>query len=166
MSQSSLDDDELFGEAATEIRADVEEHLAAAREQLPEPEAVWEVESDNTLGVLNALRSALDVGDAEDHLRDARKWYTMGVRADAFEDADDLKAELEALTEVMEEVVAAREQVGELASTIPGLRGSLQDVEEAADEADDGETEADEEEEEEEETDADAEETEAEADDD
>lgn len=132
MSQSSLDDDDLFGEAATEIRADVEDHLAAAREQLPSPEAVWEVDADNTLGALNALRSALDVGDAEQHLRDARKWYTMGVRADAFEDADDLRAELEALTEVMEEVVAAREQVGELASTIPGLRGTLEDIEEAA----------------------------------
>jgi hypothetical protein len=136
MSQSSLDDDELFGEAATEIRADVEEHLAAAREQLPAPDAVWDVESDNTLGVLNALRSALDVGDAEQHLRDARKWYTMGVRADAFEDADDLQAELESLTEVMEDVVDAHEQVGELASTVPGLRGALEEVEEATEGAD------------------------------
>jgi hypothetical protein len=146
MSQSSLDDDELFGEAATEIRADVEEHLAAAREQLPAPDAVWDVESDNTLGVLNALRSALDVGDAEQHLRDARKWYTMGVRADAFEDADDLQAELESLTEVMEDVVDAREQVGELASTVPGLRGALEDVEEAtgdaAESADDADSES------------------------
>ncbi|WP_254536920.1 DUF5790 family protein [Halomarina litorea] len=147
MSQSSLDDDELFGEAATEIRTDVEDHLAAARAELPAPEAVWEVESDNTLGVLNALRSALDVGEAEQHLRDARKWYTMGVRADAFEDADDLQEELEALTEVMEDVVAAREQVGELASTIPGLRGTLQDLQEAADadaeEAEEAEDDAD-----------------------
>lgn len=137
MSQSSLDDDELFGEAASEMRADVEKHLDAARAELPEPEAIWDVEAENTLGVLNALRSALDVGDAEDHLRDARKWYTMGQRADAFEDAADLEEDLEALSEAMEEIVAAREQVGELASTVPQLRGLLDDLHaEGADDAD------------------------------
>ncbi|MWG32996.1 DUF5790 family protein [Halomarina oriensis] len=143
MSQSALDDDELFGEAASEMRADVEKHLDAAREELPEPAAIWEVEAENTLGVLNALRGALDVGDAEQHLRDARKWYTMGQRADAFEDADDLEAELETLSETMEDIVAAREQVGELASTVPQLRGLLDDLHEAeAAEADDAEEEA------------------------
>lgn len=140
MSQSSLDDDELFGEAASEMRADVEKHLDAARAELPDPAAVWDVEAENTLGVLNALRGALDVGDAEDHLRDARKWYTMGQRADAFEDAADLEAELETLTEAMEEIVAAREQVGELASTVPQLRSLLDDLHE---EAEDTEEDAD-----------------------
>ncbi|MFC5971043.1 DUF5790 family protein [Halomarina salina] len=128
MSQSTLDDDELFGEAASEIRADVEEHLDAARAELPDPESIWEVEAENTLGVLNALRGTLDVGDAEDHLRDARKWYTMGQRADAFDDADDLEEELEALTEAMEDIVEAREKVGELASTVPQLRSLLDDL--------------------------------------
>ena len=128
MSQSSLDDDELFGEAANEMRADVEKHLDAARAELPDPAAIWDVEAENTLGVLNALRGALDVGDAEDHLRDARKWYTMGQRADAFEDADDLEEDLETLSEAMEDIVAAREQVGELASTVPQLRSLLDDL--------------------------------------
>jgi hypothetical protein len=152
MSQSSLDDDELFGEAASEIRADVETHLDAARAELPPPEAVWDVEADNTLGVLNALRGALDVGDAEDHLRDARKWFTMGQRADAFEDASDLEAELEALTEAMEDVVAAREQVGDLASTVPQLRGLLEDLqaEPEGDGAEDTETDAEDEDDEDE----------------
>ncbi|MFB6219679.1 MAG: DUF5790 family protein, partial [Halobacteriaceae archaeon] len=89
MSQATLDDDDLFGEAASEMRADVEEHLAAAREELPEADDVWEIEAENALGALNALRSALDAGAAADHLRDAKKWYTMGERADAFDDADD-----------------------------------------------------------------------------
>ncbi|MFD1512827.1 DUF5790 family protein [Halomarina rubra] len=144
MSQSALDDDELFGEAASEMRADVEKHLDAARAELPAPEAIWDVEAENTLGVLNALRGALDVGDAEQHLRDARKWYTMGQRADAFEDAEDLEEDLESLTEVMEEIVAAREQVGDLASTIPPLRGQLEDLHEES-EATDDESDADEE---------------------
>ena len=34
MSQSTLDDDELFGEAASEMREDVESSLAAARAAL------------------------------------------------------------------------------------------------------------------------------------
>jgi len=106
MSQTTFDDDELFGEAADEMRADVEEHLAAARESLPDADAVWVVESDNTLGVLNALKGALDTGDAEDHLRDAKKWYTMGKRA-----------------------VEAHGQVSDLAAAIPELRSALEDAE-------------------------------------
>jgi len=133
MSQSTLDDDELFGEAATEMRADVEESLAAAREELPAADDVWEVDADNTLGVLNALKGALDTGDAVDHLRDAKKWYTMGERADAFEDAEDLKEELEELQELVEEIVAAHEEVSELTRTIPGLRGTLEDLEDEED---------------------------------
>jgi hypothetical protein len=126
MSQSTLDDDELFGEAASEVRADVEDGLAAARAALPDPEAIWEVDADNTLGALNGLRSALDTGDAEDGLRDAKKWYTMGERADAFDDADDLEADIAELETLLEEVEEARERVGELASTIPELKGDLE----------------------------------------
>jgi hypothetical protein len=128
MSQSTLDDDELFGEAASEMRADVEESLDAARESLPSADDVWDVDADNTLGVLNALNSALDIGDAEDHVRDAKKWYTMGERADAFEDADDLAEAIEDVEELIADIEAAGEQVGDLTSTIPQLRGALEDA--------------------------------------
>ena len=64
MSQATLEDDELFDEAASEMREDVEASLAEARGALPEADAIWDVEADNTLGVLNALKGALDVGDA------------------------------------------------------------------------------------------------------
>ena len=140
MSQTSLDDDELFGEAATEMRSDVEASLAEAREALPDGDAVWDVEADHTLGVLNALKTALDVGDAEDHLRDAKKWYTMGERADAFEDADDLAEEIETVADLIEDVEDAREQVGDLTATIPQLRSTLEEFE---DDAADAEAEAD-----------------------
>src|SRR6056297_2240956 len=114
MSQSTLDEDELFGEAASEVREDVETSLDEATAALPDADHVWEVDADNTLGALNALRSALDVGDAEDALRDAKKWYTMGERADAFDDADDLAEEIEAVEGLIEDVEDAREQVGDL----------------------------------------------------
>lgn len=127
MSQTSLDDDELFGEAANEMRSDVEASLAEARDALPDADAVWDVEADNTLGVLNALKTALDVGDAEEHLRDAKKWYTMGERADAFEDADDLAEEIETVEELITDVEDAREQVGDLTATIPQLRSTLEE---------------------------------------
>ena len=97
MRQSTFDDDDLFGEAAAETRAEVEEHLAAARGELPDPDAVWETDADNVLGALNGLKSALDVGDAVDSVRSAKKAYVLGERADAFEDADDLKTEIEEL---------------------------------------------------------------------
>jgi hypothetical protein len=129
MSQTSLDDEELFGEAATEMRDDVEASLAEARAALPDADAVWDVDADNTLGVLNALKTALDVGDAEDHLRDAKKWYTMGERADAFEDADDLAEDIETVEELIADVADAREQVGDLTATIPKLKSTLEEFE-------------------------------------
>jgi hypothetical protein len=114
------------------MRTDVEEHLAAARAELPDPDDVWESEADNVLGVLNGLRSALDVGDAQDELRQAKKWYTMGERADAFDDPDDFAAGIEDVEALIEQIDAASETTSELASTIPELRSSLQEAEEVA----------------------------------
>lgn len=128
MSQTTLDDDELFGEAASEIRTDVESSLETAREELPDTEAVWTVEADNSLGVLNALHSALETGDATTHLRDAKKWYMMGKRADAFDDTDDLDAEIEDLETIVEDLETAHEQVGDLTRTIPELRNMLESL--------------------------------------
>jgi hypothetical protein len=128
MTQSTLDDDELFSEAASEMREDVESSLEQARSALPAAGEVWDVESDNTLGVLNTLSSALDTGDAADHLRDAKKWYTMGTKADAFEDADDLEADIEAVEELLADIEAAHEQASDLASTIPQLKDALEDA--------------------------------------
>jgi len=127
MSQTTLGDDELFGEAAAEMRADVEEHLDLARAELPAAEDVWETEADNVLGVLNGLRSALDAGDAEEHLRQAKKWYTMGERADAFEDADDLAAAIEELESLMASIDDAHADVSDLTNAVPELRGALQE---------------------------------------
>ncbi|MBX0295417.1 DUF5790 family protein [Haloarcula nitratireducens] len=152
MSQTSLDDDELFADAADEMRSDVEASLEEARGALPEGDDVWELDADNTLGALNALKDALDVGDAEDHLRDAKKWYTMGERADAFEDADDLAEAIEEIEELIEDVEDAREQVGDLTSTVPQLRSTLEDF---------GEEEAEAESESDADADGDAEEAEA-----
>lgn len=148
MSQATLgDDEELFGEAANEMREDVESSLADAWDALPDADDVWEADADNVLGVLNALNSALDPGDAESHLRDAKKWFTMGQRADAFEDAADLEEEIEALEETIADIGDAGEQVGNLTSTIPALRGTLEDAGPAddGDETDDEATADDEE---------------------
>ena len=135
MSQTTLGDDELFGEAAAEMRADVEEHLEKARAELPAAADVWETEADNVLGVLNGLRSALDVGDAEEHLRQAKKWYTMGERADAFEDAADLAAAIEDLESLLDSIEEAHADVGDLTNAIPELRGALQEFEEAGEDS-------------------------------
>ncbi|MFC7019654.1 MULTISPECIES: DUF5790 family protein [Haloarcula] len=143
MTQTSLDDDELFGEAASEMRSDVEASLDEARAALPDADAVWDVEADNTLGVLNALKTALDVGDAEEHLRDAKKWYTMGERADAFEDAEDLAEDIETVEDLIADVADARDQVGDLTATVPQLRSTLEEFAADDEQADaDGDAEA------------------------
>ena len=153
MSQTTFDDDALFGEAANEMREDVEESLAEAWDALPESDDIWEVSAENVLGALNGLRSALAAEDAEEHLRDAKKWYTMGERADAFDDAADLREEIETVETVIGDLEDAHEQVGELVATIPALKSALEearaeeeededaDEEEADEEAEEGEEE-------------------------
>ncbi|MES3160673.1 MAG: DUF5790 family protein [Halorubrum sp.] len=128
MSQSTFDDDDLFGEAAEETRAEVEEHLEAARAALPDPDDVWTTDADNVLGTLNGLKSALDAGDALDHVRSAKKAYVLGERADAFEDADDLEAEVAELESLVADIDAAAEEVASLTGTVPAIRGALQDA--------------------------------------
>jgi hypothetical protein len=147
-SQTTLADDDLFGEAAEEMRSEVEEHLDAARASVPDADAVWNTEAQNVLGVLNGLKSALGVGDAEDHLRQAKKTFIVGRRADAFDDPDDLEAQIESVRELLENVAEAGELVGELTSVMPQLRGQLQEAAETEDEdeaeeaaADEGDTE-------------------------
>ncbi|MEF8778578.1 MAG: DUF5790 family protein [Natronomonas sp.] len=133
MSQATLDDDDLFDEAATEMREDVEASLADARAALPDSDDVWDAEADNTLGVLNGLKGALDTGEAADHLRDAKKWFAMGREANAFEDAEDLEAEIETVETILTQITTAHEQVSELTATIPELRGALEDAAEDED---------------------------------
>jgi hypothetical protein len=132
MSQATLADDDLFGEAAAEVRADVEEHLAAAQAELPAPDDVWAADADNALGVLNGLRSALAAEDALEHLRAAKKWHALGERADAFED-DGLEEEIAELEALLGELEEANEAVGDLAATLPEIRQSLEDAESATD---------------------------------
>lgn len=126
MSQTTLDDDELFTEAATEIRDDVEAALESARQNIPDPDAIWTVESENTLGVLNALRSALTTEEALEDLRDAKKWFTMGERAGAFDDAADLEAEIEALESLFTNIEQTHDAVSEVTRTLPDLRSELE----------------------------------------
>jgi hypothetical protein len=127
MAQATLDDDELFSEAASEMREDVETSLEQARDALPETDDIWDVDSENTLGVLNTLGSALDTADATDHLRDAKKWYAVGKEANAFDDADDLEAEIEELAELCTDIEDAHEAVNGLTSTVPRLKEALED---------------------------------------
>lgn len=127
MAQTTLDDDDLFSEAASEMRADVESSLDQTRESLPEPDSFWDIDAENTLGLLNQLGSTLDVGDAAEHLRDAKKWYTMGEQADAFEDAGDLAAEIEQLESLLGDIETASEQAGALSSTVPQIKAALEE---------------------------------------
>ena len=127
MAQTTLDDDDLFDEAASEIRTDVEESLERARNELPAADDLWTVEADNTLGVLNTLRTALDVGEAREHLRDAKKWHTMGEQAGAFDD-DELADEIATVETLLGDVEDASEQASELASTIPQLKDTLEET--------------------------------------
>lgn len=130
MGQATLDDEDLFGEAADELQRDVRSHINDAWEALPDPDAIWAAQSENVIGVLNTLRSSLDVSDAREHLREARKWHTIAVRADAIED-DTVSDELSDLEEMIASIETMREQVGAVTSELPGLREQLQSMQES-----------------------------------
>ncbi len=126
MSQATLDDDELFGEAATEIQDDVESSVTAAWEELPAVEALWETNATNTLGALNGLNSALETTAATEHLRDAKKWFVIGQRADAIGETDELAAEIETLETTIEALDSAHEEVESLTRSLPELKQTLE----------------------------------------
>lgn len=128
MSQATFDDEELFGEAADDLRADVTEALEKAEAELPAASDIWDVEAANTAGVLNTLKSALDTSAATEHLREAKKWYTIGEEADAFDD-ESLAERIEAIESMIEEATEAHEEAASLAATIPTLKGSLEERE-------------------------------------
>lgn len=128
MEQVTFDDDDLFGEAAGELEADVEASLEAGWNALPDADSMWSVEADNVLGVLNTLRTTLDAGEAEDHFREAKKWFTLGENADAFEDPEALREEIHELEQVITDLASVRNDAGELASTLPRLRDTLPDA--------------------------------------
>lgn len=130
MSQATFEDDDLFGEAAEETRAEVEEGLEAARAELPAANDIWDTDADNVLGALNGLKSALDTGDATEQLRQAKKSYVLGERADAFEDAADLEAELAEVETLLTTIDQASDHAGDLATTVPQLRSDLEDAHE------------------------------------
>ncbi len=132
MSQSTLEDEDLFGEAADELRTDVEEELTAAEAALPDADAIWTAEADNVLGVLNTLRTTLQADEAREHLRQAKKWYALGERADAFEEESALGTRLEDLEETVADIETVHEAVDDAAGSLPGLRERLDEGEEAA----------------------------------
>lgn len=131
MGQATLDDDDLFGEAADELREDVIGHLDAAEAALPDPDAIWSAEAGNVLGVLNTLRSNLEVDEATEALRQARKWYSLGERADAFEGETELGDRMDALEETVEQLQDMQADVAGVASTLPELRERLEEQEPA-----------------------------------
>ncbi|MFP4174494.1 MAG: DUF5790 family protein [Halobacteriales archaeon] len=125
MAQSTLEDDELFDEASDEIRDDVESALEDARDALPDSDDVLDVEGDNIIGVLNSLKTDLDAGDARDALREAKKWYGIGERADAF-DEEFVKETEDEIGEV-ETALGALEDAGESATELTDAVASLKD---------------------------------------
>ncbi|ERG96139.1 DUF5790 family protein [Haloquadratum walsbyi] len=133
-SQSTFTDDDLFGEAAEEMREEVEAHLDDARTELPDAASVWQTNADNVLGALNGLRSALDADDAEEHLRQAKKTFVVGNRADAFEEPDELRSEVESVEELITSINTADELVSELTTTVPQLHDQLPEADEETEE--------------------------------
>ena len=127
MAQSTLEDDELFDEASHEMREDVEDALEDAHDALPDADDIFDVEGDNIIGVLNSLKSELDAGEAEESLREAKKWFGIGRKADVFDEeyVEDTKEELEELEEALTSLSDAEETATELTDTLASLKSVL-----------------------------------------
>jgi len=127
MAQSTLDDDELFDEASEEMRDDVEDALKEAREALPEADDILDVEGDNIIGVLNSLKSGLDAGEAEDALREAKKWFNIGKEANAFDDefTDEAEEDIAEIEEALGALDDAEESATDLTDAVASLKDTL-----------------------------------------
>lgn len=127
MAQSTFADDELFDEAADELREDVEAALDDARDALPNGDALLDVEGDNLVGVLNAAKADLDAEDARDALREAKKWYETGRRAESFDDdfAAETEDAIEDLDAAVDAVDDAEEAATELVDSVATLKKQL-----------------------------------------
>lgn len=127
MAQSKLDDDELFDEASDEMRDDVEDAIKRARDELPEADDVLDAEGDNIIGVLNSLKTGLDAEEAEEALREAKKWFGIGERADAFDEefVGEAEDEIDEIQEALDALRDAEESATELTDTVATLKSSL-----------------------------------------
>lgn len=127
MAQSTFDDEDLFTEASDEIKEDVEAALEEARESLPDPDNVLDVEGDNIIGVLNGLKSELDTGSAMESVREAKKWFEIGSRAEAFDEEFESRVskEIEELEEAVDVIQRAERNATELTDSLATLKGVL-----------------------------------------
>jgi len=127
MAQSTLNDEELFDEASQEMRGDVEEALEDAREALPEEDDVLNVEGDNIIGVLNSLNSGLEAGEAEGSLREAKKWFSIGKEADAFDDdfAEETDEDIAEIEDALGALKDAEESATDLTDAVASLKDTL-----------------------------------------
>ncbi|MFW6448244.1 MAG: DUF5790 family protein [Halobacteriota archaeon] len=124
MGQATLDDD-LFNEAVEDITGMIESALDDAEAALPSADEVWNPPGDNLLGRLNSLRSALDAGQAREHLREARKWVAVAERTEAMTLDDQVEERLAAVAGAITALEDARAATGELTGTLPELRQHL-----------------------------------------
>ena len=103
MSQTSLDDDELFTEATADIQSDIEESLTAATAALPSHADLVEHDTETAVAALESVEGAVDIDAAEAAVADVKKTFLLGQRADAFD--SEYATETEATISELEETV-------------------------------------------------------------
>lgn len=131
---TTFTDDELFGEAADEVKSDVDDCLARAIDEIPAEEAVRAVD-DTCFVDLDSLITTLNIDAVGTAIRDARKWFTIGKRAGTFnddyitkteaaiatfEETVDVLREIETVNKLVEEgeITKAREKLATLESRL------------------------------------------------
>ncbi len=127
MEQMKLDSDDLFSEASEEIKDDVEEAIEDAKDSLPDIDEIMEVEGENIIGVLNGLKSDLSVDNGVEPIREARKWFEMGKRAESFDDEyiEEKQEELDDLIEIFDLIEKAEDNATDLTDSLANLKKHL-----------------------------------------
>lgn len=123
MSQTAFDEDELFGEAASELKTDVQDALDQAWEALPRAETIETTDGATVSEVLGNLDSKIDPDGVETALQEAKKQYTIGSRADAFDDefSTDVEAEIEELHTALDAIDTITTTSAELTDALSTL---------------------------------------------
>ncbi|MFB6282936.1 MAG: DUF5790 family protein [Halobacteria archaeon] len=127
MSQTSFDEDQLFDEAADEIKQEIESSLENAEETLPEGEEFIEVEGNNLIGILNSFKTRIGSEKPGKQLREAKKSLEIGKRSEALNDeyVEKTEEKIGTLAEIQSGIEEAEARATELTDAVVDVKNKL-----------------------------------------
>lgn len=122
-------DEGLFDEASEELTENVKQQISKLESELPHSEEVWEVKSENTLGVLNTLLNITNVEEYINSYKKIRKKFIFGKKAGVFEQVSDVENRLDEIEKIIINLDELNENISQITPKIPQIKQQMEKVE-------------------------------------